>query len=201
LTIEPNGLPGREDNSLQQLRMPAVGVRYWLSEKIGLDIGVGLGVLTEGDDLNCIVEGDACTSAQVGGVDGGFGVRLHFGLPVALTTFEHFNILLTPEIGFQYGQATFFAPAGPVFDVDVSAIALDIGVKIGGELQFGFWGVPNLALQANIGIGLRYASRTGSNSVLFDNPGAIVDQTTSGISIRTMADDLAGVIRIVYYIN
>ncbi|MFT5357626.1 MAG: hypothetical protein ACI9KE_004863, partial [Polyangiales bacterium] len=194
-------------NSAIRLRMPAIGVRYWVSESIGLDIGIGLGIVSEQQFNNCQVDltGNCGPEAKTGGVDGGFGIRLHFGLPVALKTYEHFNILLTPEIGFQYGQATIYNPttlpneAPDALDISLSSIALDVGVKIGGELHFGFWGVPNLALQANIGLGLRYQSTTASNAVSLSNAGSIVDTTNSSLGVRTIADDLAGAIRILYY--
>ena len=128
-----------DDNDAIRLRMPAIGIRYWVSESIGLDIGIGLGIVGEKQFNNCpIVAGNCGAEERTGGIDGGFGIRLHFGLPVALKTYEHFNVLLTPEIGFQYGQATIFDPrslapveAEDALDIGISSIALDVGVKIG----------------------------------------------------------------------
>ena len=194
------------DRSAIRLRMPAIGVRYWVSESIGLDIGIGLGIISQQDFNNCPIDmGNCGPELKTGGVDGGFGIRLHFGLPVALKTFQHFNVLLTPELGFQYGQATIYNAetlmneSPDALDVGISSIALDVGVKIGGELQFGFWGVPNLALQANIGLGLRYQSTSMSNDVSLSNASRIIDVTRSELSIRTIADDLTGAVRILYY--
>lgn len=188
-------LPADGTNDAIRLRMPAIGIRYWVSESIGLDIGVGLGILSDQTFDEC--SGPNCESVKIGGIDGGFGFRLHFGLPVALKTYEHFNVLLTPEIGFLYGGATIYNVNDPLDDIALSSFALDVGVKIGGELQFGFWGVPNLALQANIGLGLRYQSTSAANDRL---PGmGLQESKNTNLSLRTIADDLAGAIRIVYY--
>lgn len=201
-------MPESAANDAITLRMPAIGVRYWVSDTIGLDIGLGLGIIGEKQFNNCQIDpasGNCGPEARTGGIDGGFGIRLHFGLPVALKTYEHFNILITPELGFQYGQATIYTPetigneAADALDLGISSIALDVGLKIGGELQFGFWGVPNLALQANIGLGLRYQSTTMANDVSLANAGRIVDLTSTSLSLRTIADDLTGAVRILYY--
>ncbi len=196
LTVEAPGIAGRADASLVSLRMPAIGIRYWVSEMIGLDIGVGLGVVSSETFDECPGQ-DCGDSVKIAGLDGGFGFRLHFGLPLAIKTYEHFNILVTPEVGFQYAGATFYGGEDAQDDVDLTSLALDVAVKVGGELQFGFWGVPNLALQANIGLGLRWQTRSAANSRA-EGDGAF-ETRTSDLSIRTIADDLAGTIRILYY--
>lgn len=190
------------------LTMPMIGARYWLTPMIGLDVAVGVGVVTRKDVNTCItietgsdgtlgtVEDRACeSSTRVGGINGGFGIGLHVGLPIALKTFDHFNILVTPEVGFRYGQATaFMSPTSSNLDVDFSSIALDVGVQLGGELQFGFWGVPNLAIQVNLGLALRYSTRTAK-----DTGANQLGVEQSGIELRTLPDTLGGSFRLLYY--
>jgi len=195
--LEPGDRVNDADAGPYRLPMTTVGIRLWVTEMIGLDIGLGLGIATDSYD-NADPDGPTVQTGR----DGAFGLRVHFGLPVALQTYEHFNILLIPELAFTYGATTFIVnpndiePGAPS-DVDVSAIALDVGVKVGGELHFGFWGVPNLSLQATIGIGLRYASRTAENSLDFPSGGFGV--TNSGISLQTLGQQLGSSIRINYY--
>jgi hypothetical protein len=45
-------------------------------------------------------------------------------------------------------------PGGPVNDL--SGIHLDIGARAGGEVQFGFIGIPELSLQAGVGLAFSY---------------------------------------------
>ncbi len=176
------------------LGITTVGVRLWVTEMIGLDIGLGLGVQTSSYDDVATSEDDFPVGAQ----DGAFGLRIHVGLPVALKTYEHFNILLIPELAFTYAATSYFAP-DPDFDQDISAIAFDLGVKVGGELQFGFWGVPNLSLQATVGLGFRYASRSRADAggLAFADGG--FEETSSGISLQTVGQQLGSLLRINYY--
>ena len=175
------------------LGITTVGVRYWVADTIGLDIGLGLG-MSFADNTN----DDPGAPATIIGQDDSFGLRVHFGLPVALKTFQHFNILLIPELDFTYASTTYFkSPTDPAQDIDVSAIAFDLGLKVGGELQFGFWGVPNLSLQATIGLGFRYASRSAENSLVFGAGG--VGVSDSSVTLATLANQLGSAIRINYY--
>jgi hypothetical protein len=41
-------------------------------------------------------------------------------------------------------------------DIKLSGMRFDLGARAGTELHFGFIGVPNLSLQASIGLYLRY---------------------------------------------
>ena len=178
--------PGAPDleQSRVGLRTTFIGIRYWLSEGIGLDVGLGLGF------------GDLATNADgmlAGGLDSQLAIGVHAGLPVSLKAMKHFNVLLVPEFSFAYGKATLQA-ADPNLDADLSGIQLDIGARFGGEIQFGFWGLPNLSLQATIGLGIRFENAE-TQTVL---TGATVD--SSVWSIRTIANDVFnGTIRAVYY--
>jgi hypothetical protein len=189
------------------LTLPTVGARIWFGS-VGLDVGLGLGTTTRktydscpggrGSD-SCVDPASGASEIRTGGIDGGFGFGLHVGVPIAAAVSRHAALLIIPEVGFAYGQATVYNPAGPEFDVDLSGIQLDVGVRIGGELHFGAIGLPNLSLQLAVGLGFRYASRTAANSVPFGDP-TLTDLTESDVSIRTIANDLMnGTIRVNYY--
>lgn len=138
ITINPNG-PATVD-------APIVGVRYWLDPRIGIDAGLGL-LLSGGS----VKTGDTSTDLQ------GYTVfMLHGGVPLALTGSKHFSFQVIPELNFGIaGSKT--APAAPgAQGSDLSGIHFDIGARAGAEIQFGFIGIPELSLQAGIGLALNY---------------------------------------------
>jgi hypothetical protein len=112
---------------------PIIGARYWLTPRFGIDAGVGFSASTPG-----------------------WGVAIHGGVPLALATSKHMTFELIPEatLGF-----TGNSPGGGVTD---SGLRLDVGARIGGEIQFGFIGIPQLALQASVGLYLEHDSYSAS---------------------------------------
>jgi len=125
---------------------PIIGARYWLDPMIGIDAGIGL-LFSGGSTTN----GNATTDLQ------GYTVfMLHGGVPLALAGSKHFSFQVIPELNFGIsGSKTAPAmPGGPVNDL--SGIHLDIGARAGGEVQFGFIGIPELSLQAGVGLAFSY---------------------------------------------
>jgi len=125
---------------------PIIGVRYWLDPMIGIDAGVGL--LFSGGSLKM---GDTSTDLQ------GYTVfMLHGGVPLALAGSKHFSFQVVPELNFGIsGSET--APANPGGQGnDLSGLHFDIGARAGGEIQFGFIGIPELSLQAGVGLAFSY---------------------------------------------
>jgi len=123
------------------IQAPVIGARYWLLPKLGIDAGVGF----------------SDSSA-------GWGVAVHGGLPLALATSKHMTFELIPE-------ATVAFTGNSANSVTYSGFRLDLGARIGGEIQFGFIGLPQLALQGTIGVylehdsyGLSTNSQSGSGS-------------------------------------
>ena len=131
---------------------PIVGVRYWLSEKFGLDLGLGLGI-TGGSSEN--VNGNTTTSTDQAGV---FAMAFHGGVPLVLAHQKHYKFLIIPELNVGFATQT-ETPPNPVpngpGDISRTGFHLDVGGRIGSEVHFGFIGVPQLALQATVG--LRFA--------------------------------------------
>jgi len=111
---------------------PVIGARYWLNQKLGLDAGVGFS-----DSSN------------------GWGVAVHAGVPLALATSKHMTFELIPE-----ATVAFAGNSGNVgaASITYSGFRLDVGARIGGEIQFGFIGIPQLALQATVGLYLEHDS-------------------------------------------
>lgn len=139
ININPTGAPATVD-------APIIGVRYWLDPLIGIDAGLGL--LFSGGSAKT---GDTSTDLQ------GYTVfMLHGGVPLALAGSKHFSFQVIPELNFGIASSK-TAPAAPGGQGnDLSGIHFDIGARAGAEIQFGFIGIPELSLQAGIGLALSY---------------------------------------------
>jgi hypothetical protein len=125
---------------------PVIGVRYWLNEKIGIDGGLGLGW------------GGFQTEASRGGttlsVKGPnyFGMMLHGGVPIALSEGRHYVFEVIPEVNLGFASGTSPSPDTNSGERKLGGFKLDLGARVGSEIHFGFMGVPQLALQASVGL-------------------------------------------------
>lgn len=126
---------------------PAIGVRYWFTDMVGLDVALGLHI-----DGGSFDDGDTSTDLTTRS-----GFLLHAGVPLALSCGQHFCFEVIPEVNAGFASATDETAAG---DVDRSGNRIDLGARVGGELQFGFIGVPQLALVGSVG--LYYTRRSAS---------------------------------------
>ena len=141
---------------------PIIGARYWLNPKLGIDAGLGLGHSTSSttSKAGVVTDGPSTTS---------FG--LHGGVPLAFGTGKHYTFLIIPEA--EFGYATTSVTAGTVTST-TSALSLNLGGRVGAEVQFGFIGVPELSLQASVGLMAQISSASFPN-----------DSTSSSFSLGT----------------
>ncbi len=153
------GYLGRTNIAIQgggNVPVPVVGVRYWLSDMLGIDAGVGFGF------------GSSSNTAAGMSTDGPsvHGFMLHGGVPLSLASAGHFSFQIVPELnlGFAGSSATV---AG--VDTSQSGFHLDVGARAGAEIHFGFINVPQLALQGGVGLRMNIDS-TSSDPV--DNGGS-----------------------------
>jgi hypothetical protein len=139
---------------------PVIGVRYWLDSMIGIDVGVGLGILGGSVEQDTGVPGAPLLE---GDRDGFTAFTLHAGVPLSLASSGHFSWQVVPEINFGLASVS-QDPNGPAADGDVSHSGLhfDIGARAGAEIHFGFIGVPQLSLQGSVG--LAFAMDKGSTT-------------------------------------
>lgn len=169
-TIPLDGMPAG-------VSAPVIGVRYWLNEKIGLDLGAGLG-LTGGSTET--TNGNVTTTTDKAGV---FGLALHGGVPIALAHQKHYKFLVIPELNVAFAHMSQAVPNQN--DISHNGFHLDVGARAGAEIHFGFIGIPQLALQATIGAFLR----TDHTSFSQDTPTGTnkgSDSTTSlGTSVQS----------------
>lgn len=133
---------------------PAVGVRYWLNPRMGLDMGLGF----------MVAGGSARTTTQAVDKQRVFAFLLHGGLPLSLATGKHISIQLTPELNFGYAMSQVEPPqqTDPPPNASLSGLRLDVGARFGAEIHFGFIDVPELSLEGSIGAFLTYQSTTAS---------------------------------------
>jgi hypothetical protein len=147
---------------------PVIGVRYWLSDMLGIDAGVGFG-LTSG-------------SAEQGGMSAdGPSWRMfmiHGGVPIALANAGHFSFQIVPELNLGFAGAS-QEVAG--MTTKASGFHLDVGARAGAEIHFGFINVPQLSLQGSVG--LRMNMDSTSQTVMN------VDSSTSSFSLGTTVGD------------
>jgi hypothetical protein len=135
---------------------PTIGVRYWMQDWLGIEAALGLGVESSGTTIDT-----AGNSATTNGPSV-FALALHGGLPLVFAASKHFAFEVIPElnIGFATGGVDDQSPANN--DRDLSGVLLELGARVGAEIQFGFIDIPELALQATVGLHLRYEGRSQS---------------------------------------
>jgi hypothetical protein len=149
---------------------PIIGVRYWIDPMLGIDAGIGLGLVGGGDSVE--VTGTPMNPPTVErDRDSFFGIGVHAGVPLSLASTGHFSWQIVPELNFLYASATTDPngaddPTTPAVegegDQSHSGIHFDIGARAGAEIHFGFMGIPQLSLQGSVG--LLFALDSGSTT-------------------------------------
>jgi hypothetical protein len=135
------------NGGLTPVDAPVIGGRYWLDSGMGIDAGLGF-VLASGSSTS---EGGGTSTDTDEPQPAAF--ILHGGLPLALADSQHFVFELVPELNLGFGGNTIEGPGG---DVILRGFHLDLGARAGAEVHFGFIGIPQLSLQAGIGVALTY---------------------------------------------
>jgi hypothetical protein len=145
----PAGQMGNIDDG--NLSAPTLGARYWLNEGLALEGALGIGVTSSGTTTQT-----GNTSTDTNGPHL-FGMALHAGLPLVFATSQHFAFELVPELnfGFVTGGQTL-----AMNDADISGVLLQVGARVGAEIQFGFIGIPELSLQGTVGLHMSYEGRS-----------------------------------------
>jgi hypothetical protein len=137
---------GAQDGAVVQA--PVVGVRYWIDEMLGLDLGLGFG-MTSGSSKETLPNQPSETVDDPSFMS----VIAHVGVPLSFSQGEHYSFQIVPEanVGFGSGEQK---PLDPENDpkLEHSGFRLDIGARAGAELHFGFIGVPELSLQGSVGL-------------------------------------------------
>jgi hypothetical protein len=167
--------PGNTYPSNQIARAPVVGIRYWFSSSLGLDVGLGF---TTTFGSNSLPNANGSTTSTDANAPTAF--VLHGGLPIAFASAKHYVFELIPEMNVGYAQQA-------RTNGDMSGLHIDLGARVGTEIHFGFIGIPQLALQASVGLKIDVnqtkdevttggvtqkatSSRTVVGTTVYDNP-------------------------------
>ncbi len=131
---------------------PAVGIRYWFADRMGADVGIGLGM--QGGSTETVTGTTTTTTDKATA----FGFLLHGGFLYVPSYGRHYKFLINPFLNFGRATQTVKPGAGAPAntpDTELSGIKFDLGGRVGAEVQFGFIGLPELSLQATIGLAFR----------------------------------------------
>jgi hypothetical protein len=165
------------------ITVPALGVRYWATESVGIDVGLGIGW----------AGGSTSVTGTSMDKDSVFGFVLQAGLPLALATHRHVSFQVIPYFAIAHGET---ATGTGVAKTDLSGQRIDVGARAGFEIFFGFIGIPELALSATVG--LQFESLKFSS----DSNGVSSSDTTLGFSTTVQNnpwDIFAGNVAARYY--
>lgn len=127
---------------------PAIGVRYWLNERIGIDFGGGFS-LSSGEVRTVTSGNDKATV---------FSLLAHAGMPVSITSGRHISLQLIPEMNLGFAMSSVEPPQGtdPPPNANLSGVRFDVGARVGGEVHFGFMDIPELSIEGSVGAFLTY---------------------------------------------
>lgn len=131
---------------------PTVGVRYWVNQLLGIDVGLGVGM--QGGS----VTGKTGGASQTIDDQGNSAFLIHGGVPLSLASTGHFSFEIVPELNVGFANSTHKAPTNPANgqptgpEIDYSGFMFNIGARAGAEIHFGFMGIPRLALQGSVGL-------------------------------------------------
>jgi hypothetical protein len=155
------GLPDTGSNSTPYAVSgfaPVVGVRYWINSLLGIDGGVGLSLVGGSTRAEAAPPPPDPIDEDR---DSFSGFVFHAGVPLALASADHFTFEIVPEANIAFTSASQDPNGGDgAGDVTHSGMHFDVGARAGAEIHFGFINVPQLALQASIG--LRFDVDNGS---------------------------------------
>jgi hypothetical protein len=175
--LDPANL-GNDYPAAQVANAPVVGIRYWFSSAIGLDVGIGF-TTTFGNNSTPDPAGGTGTVTTNATAPTAFAV--HGGLPLAFASAKHFTFELIPELNFGYAQQSLIAGVAPATaTLDLSGTHFDVGARVGAEIQFGFIGIPQLSLQGSVG--LRADVNSTSTKTTPDTAGAAISTSSSSRS-------------------
>lgn len=175
----PYGVPGNPE-----LPVPIIGVRYWLDPMLGLDLGAGL--YLGGTSTDNKVNPPGTTVSTSGPKPTAFAI--HAGVPLALASARHFTFEIIPEANFGYASVTWDAAVGPAGVTKQTGVHLDLGARAGGEIHFGFMGIPQLSLVGSVGLRFDY-DKLGQDGPAPGAAGATLNQSTSVWALRTSVYD------------
>jgi hypothetical protein len=144
---------------------PAIGLRYWTSPTLAVDIALGFGWLGGSTDAG----GTSMDKDSV------FAFVLQGGLPIAVTTRRHVSFQVIPFFTFAHGQTS--TDSGGL-TTDFSGMRALAGVRTGFEVFFGFIGIPELSLSATVGLQFELVRNSSTSAGLTQSDTTLQFTTT-----------------------
>ncbi len=180
--------------------VPLFGIRYWFSSRIALELGAGFGV-SGGNETRTMPNPDPALSAESEQSASAFAFDVRAGLPVSLAAVKHVDFFLVPEIDVGYSSRTLgdagTSTGGEPLDLRLTGLVFGAGARLGLELSFGFFDVPELALQAAFGV--RYEHRRFAGKI-GDAETTIIENRAGTSFDGSPWDIVFGSLGLVYYL-
>jgi len=182
---------GNVTNVAQEtLPAPVIGGRYWVNKLLGIDVGLGFGLSSSSTEqenpggANATITNDGPSA---------LGLGIHGGVPLALATGKHYTFEAIPElnVGFTTRTVKSNVPTNPPPDLKQSGFRLDIGARVGAEVHFGFIGVPELALQATVGLLFQRQVWHASRDAFANTPQQSSSRSSTGLGTTVQSDPWA----------
>lgn len=148
-----------------------LGVRYWMSDAMAVDVGVGVDLTTKADNGATTVTEDEML----------FDWAFDVGLPFVLHGEENMIVYARPGLTF-VGTNVFDASATPgtggAITDKVYDIAIAGGLSLGGEFFLGQFGWPNLSFSGQVGIDFTFVSPGAEGAESTFNFGSTFDDVS-----------------------
>jgi hypothetical protein len=141
-----------------------IGVRYWVNSLLGIDAGIGLGIV--GGSVETTDPDDDAD------LDSSTAFLFHAGVPLSLASTNHFSFQIVPEANV--GIASAEQGDG---DFKHDGFHFDIGARAGAEIHFGFMNIPQLSLQGSVG--LLFAMDSASTDIEDGAPASVSASRTA----------------------
>jgi len=164
---------------------PVVGARYWYNEKIGIDAGLGFSIRSASSQVE-----SRANSVQNDGPSH-VSFLLHGGVPIAFASGYHYIFEVIPEFNLGFASGNRGTP-----DTGLKGFLIELGARVGTEIQFGFIGLPELALEGSVGLSLRHTSWSAEQN---DTKNSASELQLATTSFNQPWDFFKGVVAARYY--
>jgi hypothetical protein len=193
---------GCANPAIDDVSAPTIGARYWLDTGFGAELAAGFNITSPSQETETSAGGTTTTTLNTTEASVvAFGV--HGGLPLVFAHSGHFVFEAVPQLNIGIASGSHdVVVAGGTESFDVSGLLIEAALKAGAEIHFGFIDIPQLSLQATLGVGLRIESRSaeGPNAA-----GGTTTHSQSRTRIATGVDDapweiFTGALTAIYYL-
>lgn len=138
---ESNPLP------LSPVDLHSVGVRYWMSPKVGVEFGAAVGT---GMASTSISKGNTTSTEESPGY---LAFEVQAGLPVIVAETRHLAFHIAPFLAYRRASSSLTVTTGSdSAGIKLTDQTFQAGANLTAEWQFGFIGLPELGLQARLGV-------------------------------------------------